>query len=85
MIGGMTRESQGTHKVLADITIHLDMQPEEHLDFQNQRAAQVGLLSNIKGEGPSQTIFKESSGGSSHQQLMENIGREKKLNPGCWA
>jgi hypothetical protein len=27
--------------VLVDITIHLDIQPEEHMHFQNQRAAQV--------------------------------------------
>jgi len=51
MMEWMTTEGKGTQEVLVGITIHLDIQLEKHLYFQNQGVAQIGLLSGIKEEG----------------------------------
>jgi hypothetical protein len=64
---------------------HRTLNQKSTCTFQGQREAQVCPLSEIRGGGLSQIFCKESSGSSSHHHLMESIGREKMLKPGCWA
>jgi len=85
MIASIITGNPGTQEVLVDINILLDIRPKEPMQFQNKRETQVCLMSNIKRRRHNLDNLQGGSGSSSHQHLMEGIGRVKILNTSCWA